>query len=72
MSAPAPSKPVTELLVSDVVGASREVWSVRSNQTVEQVVAFLASKGVSSAPVLDAEGLLVGRCGARPRNFVFL
>jgi len=46
------------MLATDVM--SRPVLTVRDDETVEQAAAMLSHKNVTAAPVLDAEGELVG------------
>jgi CBS domain-containing protein len=46
------------MLVADVM--SRPVLTVRRDETVEQAAALLSHNNVTAAPVLDAEGDLVG------------
>jgi CBS domain-containing protein len=46
------------MIASDVM--SRPVLTVRADDTVEQAAALLSHKDVTAAPVLDAEGNLVG------------
>jgi CBS domain-containing protein len=45
--------PVTQVM-------SRDVLVVRPDDNVEDVVRLLAQRGISGAPVVDADGLLVG------------
>lgn len=45
--------PVTQVMTTDVL-------TVRADDSVEEVVRRLAQRGISGAPVVDADGVLVG------------
>lgn len=54
------AKSISDLLVHDVVGHARPVYTVNTTSTVAEVVRVLSDQKISGAPVVDAQGLLCG------------
>ncbi len=64
-------KRISDYLIKDVVGASRNIHTIRASATVSEVVAFLTLHHISSAPIVDASGNLVGSIDFQVRAVLF-